>query len=369
MLELPKRASLIPQIAETLRQAISEGLWQECLPGERELADRFQVSRPTLREALKLLQREGIVDVVHGKRRRILLKVQHPRRSSRNVVAAITQDPPHLMAPLTIFYMNELRKHIQEAGLQLEILTDRRLNSSKPEKLLEGKVRDEKVACWILLSVTQQIQSWFDQRGLPALVVGSCYPEIAIPSLDIDYRAICRHAVGEFLRKGHRRLAFLTPATKVAGDEASEEGFLTGVADSGHTDANATFFRHDGTREDICRKLDRLLRAPARPTGLLISRPFHLLTAFTYLLQKGLSLPGDLSIISRDNDTYLSCLYPDIARYSYRRRHFAQRLARLIIQLATTGSLPKREHRLIPQFHSGTTVAPPPSDLCNPANR
>jgi GntR family transcriptional regulator, transcriptional repressor for pyruvate dehydrogenase complex len=36
------------------------------LPSERELAERFQVSRPTVREAMKALSILGIVDVHHG---------------------------------------------------------------------------------------------------------------------------------------------------------------------------------------------------------------------------------------------------------------------------------------------------------------
>lgn len=39
------------------------------LPTEKEMAERFQVSRPTLREALKLLEQEAIIDVHQGKGR------------------------------------------------------------------------------------------------------------------------------------------------------------------------------------------------------------------------------------------------------------------------------------------------------------
>jgi DNA-binding LacI/PurR family transcriptional regulator len=357
MLQLPKRASLISQTADALRQAIEEGVWHEALPGERELADRFQISRPTLREALKILQRDGMVDVAHGKRRRILSPHPAGGATRRATITAISQDPPHLMSPLSIFYMNELRKHIQKAGLELNVFADRHLRSPSPENLLESQVRNENVACWILLSVTEAVQRWFDEHHLPAIVAGSCYPGVQLPSLDLDYRAVCRHAVGVFLRHGHRRLAFLTQAAKVAGDEASEEGFQQAVNESGHPDATAIFYRHNGTLEDICRKLDRLLRAPSRPTALLVSRPSHLLTALSHLQHSGVRVPRDISLIARDNDPYLNHIVPDLTRYTFRRRHFADRLARLVIQVATTGATPRRQHRIIPQFHPGATVA------------
>jgi len=59
--ELPIRLQLLHQ----LRTAITEGVFK---PGdrlvERELCDQFNVSRPTLREALRQLEAEGLLDIV-----------------------------------------------------------------------------------------------------------------------------------------------------------------------------------------------------------------------------------------------------------------------------------------------------------------
>jgi len=358
MLHLPKRTSLIAETADALREAIESGVWQEALPGERELADRFQVSRPTLREALKILQKEKVIDVAHGKRRTIVPGERSPLLRSRRVTA-ISQHPPHQMSPLIVFYMNELRRHIQNAGLELEIIADHRLRGAGPEDLLEQLTRTSSAACWLLLSVSETVQRWFDTHGLPAIVVGSCFPGVNLPSLDLDYRAVCRHAAGVLLGQGHRNIAFLAQTARGAGDEASEEGFLQAAQQSGHADLHATIAHHDGTRHDICRKLERLMRPSSRPTALLVSRPMHFLTAHTFLLQNGTRFPQDLSLISRDNDTYLAQLVPDPARYIFRRRHFASRMGRLVIQMATAGSVPKRQFRIVPQFHPGETVGPP----------
>jgi DNA-binding FadR family transcriptional regulator len=55
--------SLAKQIAETIRDAIMEGRIgaDERLPTESELADRFGVSRPTIREALKRLAAQNLI--------------------------------------------------------------------------------------------------------------------------------------------------------------------------------------------------------------------------------------------------------------------------------------------------------------------
>src|ERR1700674_2942269 len=62
----PRRLYL--QIADQVRALIAAGEFQpgSRLPAERELARRFGVSRPTLREALIALEVEGYVDVRPG---------------------------------------------------------------------------------------------------------------------------------------------------------------------------------------------------------------------------------------------------------------------------------------------------------------
>ncbi|MFG2523141.1 GntR family transcriptional regulator [Streptomyces sp. NPDC048527] len=56
-------------IADDIRNQIATGQFKagERLPSEASLASRYQVSTPTLRNALMLLQGEGLVEKIHGK--------------------------------------------------------------------------------------------------------------------------------------------------------------------------------------------------------------------------------------------------------------------------------------------------------------
>lgn len=55
------------QIKDLLIAEITEGKYEDKIPSERELMERFSVSRSTIRESVNHLVHDGIVEKVHGK--------------------------------------------------------------------------------------------------------------------------------------------------------------------------------------------------------------------------------------------------------------------------------------------------------------
>lgn len=55
------------QIREILKKEITDGVYTERIPSERELIARFNVSRTTIREAINHLVNEGTLKKIHGK--------------------------------------------------------------------------------------------------------------------------------------------------------------------------------------------------------------------------------------------------------------------------------------------------------------
>ncbi len=64
-----EKPKLAHEVARQIAQAIQEGrfLPGQALPPARELATKFNVSRPILREALSILQLQGYVSIRHGR--------------------------------------------------------------------------------------------------------------------------------------------------------------------------------------------------------------------------------------------------------------------------------------------------------------
>lgn len=67
------RERVSDRVAKELRRAILEGRYRvgESLPGERQLADALEVNRSTVREALRSLERVGLVETRQGQGSRV----------------------------------------------------------------------------------------------------------------------------------------------------------------------------------------------------------------------------------------------------------------------------------------------------------
>ncbi len=90
-----------------LLSAILDGTFpiNSSLPSERDLADQLGVTRPTLREALQRLARDGWLDIQQGKSTRIRDYWQEGSLATLSALAA----SPHHQSPDFVAYLLEIR--------------------------------------------------------------------------------------------------------------------------------------------------------------------------------------------------------------------------------------------------------------------
>jgi GntR family transcriptional regulator, transcriptional repressor for pyruvate dehydrogenase complex len=116
-----KYSSVYEQIVDQIRELIQEGkiLPGERLPGERDLSTMLGCSRTSLREALRVLESDGVVIAKPGGGR----YVQHV---DQRLVMEYSFDPVDLMKTTSIIYFLEVREMIEPniAALACERATE-----------------------------------------------------------------------------------------------------------------------------------------------------------------------------------------------------------------------------------------------------
>lgn len=339
----------------SLCDGIRAGYWQNRLPSERELCATLQVSRDTLRAALTELQNKGWIDVMQRQRRLIKYgqTMSHPLQVKREL-AVLSPSSFLSLPPQSAWVVESLRERLTKAGYTVAFHVNRACFSAKPAVALEKLTEQHPATAWLIFTSSEPMQHWFIRHQLPCLVLGSCAPEIALPSVDADHRASCRHAGGELLRRGHRRIAIVLPQGNLGGDADSERGLREAFSSS--QGAQLRVLKHDGSTAHVCALLDAAMRSANPPTAYLVARALHVLTVMMHLMRRGKRIPQDVAVISRDDDTSLQSTSPSVTRYAVNPAQLTSRVSMLARQLAETGTLEPKAIRLIPKFIPGETV-------------
>lgn len=352
---VPRRESLVSQAAASLLAHMRAGHWAQRLPAERPLSRQLGISRPTLRCALHRLERDGHIRLAGRKRQFI---GTHPRRHSSGrrsvLINFLAPHPLEKMAPATALIWDAVRERLATNGRLLRYHVEPTAFSKRPAGALERLLGNSRADAWVAWGSKGPMQRWFVDRRVPLLVIGSCGPAIPLPSVDVDFRATCRHAGNLLMRKGHLRLGLVLQEDIYDGDIESERGFSEAIRC--HPSAQLRVLRHDGTTAGLCSLIDRVLRSPKPPTGYLVIRAAHALTVAMHLMRRKVRLPGDMAVLSRDDEAYLAHTSPILSRYAINVSQFARKICDAVGTLTTDHSQRPRAVRLMPEWIAGETV-------------
>ncbi|MCX6993935.1 MAG: substrate-binding domain-containing protein [Kiritimatiellaeota bacterium] len=346
-----KQHDLPQQFAQWLKQELLQGAWAEKLPCERELCHIGGVSRRTLRAALTILRTDGWLKTGARRGSRIVLPKGASLATKKRRVIIIAHSPIGSRGSLNWSFVWLLQRRLLslDYDVQIDFAPQRGLDD-----WLENYVPKRDSHTFALASVKKEIQAWFAARAFKAIVMGSCFPGVRLPSLEIDYRAVCRHAASLLLRLGHKRLLFLNTAGAYAGDLAGEEGFGEAMRMVSAAGAHYTILRHAGNTRDIRRLLVGTFKQPQRPTALLVTNGCFALCAAGILADLGLRIPGQVSLICRDDDDMLKYYLPEIAHYAVREEALIRQSVAMFVRLNENKNIPSKT--IVPELVMGGSV-------------
>lgn len=358
MSRLPPKPSMASYALGILRQLLSEGEWKERLPGERSLALRIGVSRPTLHEALLSLEKEGLL------RRRAKAAWQIldiPDGAQRGPRKVIFLSPYHLedFEPFALHQYTVLSAHLAERGHETEAIRLPAVEKGGSQRALAALARQNRPDAWVLYRCSPSTQRWFASSGLPAVVMGSAPEDVRLRSVDVDYRAAGRHAVSTLLRLGHSpaRIVYLMPAEKLIGHAEAAAGMAEGL---GKDSPGARIVTMPAETAAQCKVLDGLWQETP-PTALIAHRPLQSLTILSHLARRGVRVPEQVSLVLLDDNPVVSRLVPEPSRYHKDVAQFSSQLRRSLEQAMAGRTGAPRGTRLIPELVRGQTLAAPPS--------
>ncbi len=350
------RNPLYRQVADYLREELAaKGRPGERLESEEKLAERFSVSLITVREALRLLAGEGVIERRHGKGTFVA-----DRRRDGWVAVLIERDIAHPHA--SFFHMRvaqEVRRLLEEAGTPVKLYIGRLRPGERPGVLtcreFLADLANERLSGVAAIDVYPH-GSWIDElrsRKLPLVATTSGKYGHA---LEMDRQRLVSEGVGRLVAGGRRRLAMIG----WDGDEPGErQGATYRTLFRRALDEHGLAMREAWVRTDLhpagagagWEQFRELWAAGTpHPDGLLVCDDLLFRDAATAILDLGIKVPDTLMVASHANRGSGSfCPFP-VEKFEMDPDGAAGRLVELL-QEAMAGGLPESSHEFYPMNH------------------
>jgi GntR family transcriptional regulator of arabinose operon len=328
------------QVADILRKEIAEGVFRDgqTLMTEEELRQRFNVSRQTIRQAIALLEDDGLVD----RRRGSGTYVRHgPRRRQGIIhVGVVTTYITDYIFPSIV---QGIESVFNENGVVMSLSAtygDNRTERNILERMLDGQVDGLIVegARTAQENENEDLYRRLAERNIPVLFMNSYYPGMPnVPHVVMDDYGGGRIAAREVLSRGYRRPGGMFKVDDLQGKERLK-GFLDEMRSEGVTipDERLLLF---GTEQRMNWQntpegkafVDRLVRREA--DCMTCYNDVFASSLMSILQGRGMKLPEDMGFIGFDNAVYAEMTNPKLTTLGHPKEAFGALVAEKLLRM------------------------------------
>ena len=350
----PPFISITDQVTSHLRSEILRGRWSGTLPGKHLLAAELGVNNKTVEAAIRQLEQNGLL-LPQGAGRSRLINLPLRRRKSAQTLRIALLLNDHAVDEKHKSYL-EYRHALEAAGHTVISLTQSLTTLRFDPTRVAALVKQTEADAWIICSGSRSVLEWFASQTVPAFAIFGNRVGLKIPSVAPDKIGAMREATRHLIDLGHSRIVMLArksvrlplPAPSIAAylDTLRLHGCQTGEFNLPDWEETELGFHE-------C--LSSLFRSTP-PTAMIVDEVAYFVATMQFLLQQGLRVPADVSLISTDEDVSLSRCYPPTSCI----RWDLQPVIRRIVNWATNVSRGKADitQTLTPaEFVPGGTIA------------
>ena len=271
------------------------------LPSEKEIGDKFEVDRTTVRKALGMLVDDGLVEKQAGVGTRVVMRqyqpgMQNNYRTIGFLLPRSTKKTDRITQPFYSSLFYRVEAECRKKGFSLIYTT---LNEE--DDIFQVVEAHRLSGVIFVTNVSQRILKQAVDAKMPSILVNGYYEGMAsILSNNNDgaYKAI-RHLV----ELGHKRIAiikgmegYVTCAERFEGCHKAAREFGVSFAPADVYEGNWEFDGgYDGARKIF---FDR----EACPTALFAFNDMMAIGAIQALLELGKAVPDDVSVVGFDNE-------------------------------------------------------------------
>lgn len=314
--------------ADALRKEIASGNWKpgEQLPGERLLAQRFNVSYMTLRHAISSLVDDGELVRILSKGTFVADKLPERESTRRPITLLFPGDPvsldPYYFPEVLTGFLLEMNARGVSANCRDYIAAD------DPRIIEPGSA----IGCLLLTRQHFDLVDRLLNRNMLVLAINPYRGRRNVPSVCIDDEGGIAAAVSYLASMGHTRIGFLKGPSTDLGAQSRLAGFRRAAKSLG---LNRVIEAGEGFSEAAgYAAAAPLLDIADRPTAVMCASDLAAIGFLRAVRERGLSIPNDLSVIGFGDFPVAYDLQPRLTTIRQPRADLGATAAAALIELA-----------------------------------
>ena len=345
--------SISEQIAAHLRGEIARGRWSGMMPGRKELAMHYEVGITSMEEALRELEKEGVIaSQGAGRMRRITGSARgiHQRQLR---IAILGYERSNLRNQIFSEAVHVLREAGHDAFFTRSSLSDLGMDIRR----VAGLVGKTDADAWIACAPPRQVAEWFASLSKPSFSWFGRRRGVPIASVGPDKGPAIAAAVRRLTDLGHKRIVmFCRPDRRLPVPGTVERGYLAELAAHGITPGPYHLPDWEDGMKGFQTRLESLFRV-IPPTALIVDELKMFVATQQFLAEKKISVPGDVSLVSMESDGAFEWCRPTVACIHWDQRPVMRRVLGWANNVAR-GKIDLRETHTLAEFVDGGTIGP-----------
>jgi LacI family transcriptional regulator len=353
-----RRRSVSELAAEHLRMGLRSGRWGGTLPGVARLAQDLDVSRHTLRTALRQLEAEGVLTARGLGRSRGITTAGANIASQRPLRVAILRHDARLTDNTqTSAVLTEIMHSLEAAGHTVFFCNKSQIEVRHEVRRLVREMTKTPADAWVVEAGSRPLLEWCAGQPTPCLALYGRTGGLALARTGPDKAPAYRAATRMLLELGHRRIVNIARAARRLPVPATPESdYLEELAAHGVVTGDYNLPDWEETPKGFYELLERMFRH-SPPTALIVDETPRCIAAAVFLARRGIKVPEHVSLVSTDDDASLAWCHPPIAHMRWDPKPVIRRVVRWV-DAVRKGKADRKIINFPAEFIAGGSIGP-----------
>lgn len=342
------------QIEENIKSSILEGkiTSNQRIEPENELAQKFNVSRHTVRQAVGKLVNDGWLYKIQGSGTFCADRIGNPNKPKDKTIGVITTYISDYIFPSIIrgveSYLSERGYSVLLASTNNNLDYERRSLQNILTKNIDGLIVEPTKSSFHNPNINYYLN--LERNHIPYVMINACYTELASPSITLDDEKGGFIATEHLIQSGHQRILGLFKTDDIQGINRMKGYVQAHRANQliPSPEMIVTFNTEEKGEWLRAKVKEILLKSSAtKPDAIFCYNDQVALDILNVIRELGLKVPEDISIVGYDDSLLAEASEVKLTTVKHPKTQMGEAAAKAIIRFVS-------EKDRLPEAHSVT---------------